>query len=67
MKRRIPDHRIDAAVSFCRDNILNDGAEGEMVHLLCDAVEQFRADYESYKKAVAENLHLTALSVLRDE
>ena len=37
-------------VQFARENFFNDGAEGETVHYLCDAVEVLEAEVEELKR-----------------
>lgn len=38
-----PKHAVESAIAFARSAFLNDGAEGETVHLLCNELERARA------------------------
>lgn len=53
MKHR-PDIVVTGAICFARQNFLNDGAEGEMVHLLCDELELARQRLASMEILAAE-------------
>jgi len=37
------DEKVRAAIAFCREKFRNDGAAGESVHVLCDALEALDA------------------------
>lgn len=39
MSNRYDKNKVQSAIAFARETWRNDGAEGETVHLLCDAVE----------------------------
>lgn len=41
--RRITNGMVAGAIKFARETWRNDGAEGEAVHLLCDAIEQLKS------------------------
>lgn len=45
---------VKRAIEFARLNFPNDGAEGETVHLLCDALEREMAENEELKARVVE-------------
>ena len=38
------DNQINAVMKFCREEFLNDGAEGESVHKLCDYIDKLRKE-----------------------
>lgn len=51
---RFSDHAIEGAVATCRESFRNDGAEGESVHLVCDALLDARAEILRLKEKLGE-------------
>ncbi len=48
---RFDDKKMKGVVAFARETWRNDGAEGETVHTLCDAVERLRTENKALSKA----------------
>jgi len=47
-----PKLHVDGAIALLRESFLNDGAEGESVHLVCDELEAFRARAEHLEEVL---------------
>jgi hypothetical protein len=49
-------HTLKAAIAFARATWLNDGAEGETVHLLCDELDRRLDEEAEIKRALVQPL-----------
>jgi hypothetical protein len=54
----MPD--ISKVVEFARRTFLNDGAEGETVHMLCNEIERLQGWREEYEQQVIVTRNATA-------
>ena len=54
MNRPLDLAKLRAQIAFARVTFLNDGAEGETVHALCDAAEQMTAAIEEAHVALRD-------------
>lgn len=58
MSALLSDAQLDAIVAFARKTFRNDGAEGETVHALADAVAALKVELATANAALADKAHV---------